>query len=286
MKFQHIHPTNLELFVLTPSDLDMELAELITRHLDECAHCADVRNEIVLFHRLLNDELTFSHLDKEDFPHVAPSIPHHDQNAIYPIQLSPRFSKRTISQPPPGILALAAQDSSSRPRFTSIETLASSDQHSLLRIVRDNVQGKVLGQVVSDLPACYDHSIITFDEIPGCFIPNRHGEISIELPKSVKTENLRGFLHLPVARFDIGEEASCDPPTQESRLTVSMGEYVLAMEFSVDGLRIRDLSSVSERARFLMLVAGDSQIIHLLLDGVCTCAMEEIPKSFELLLYR
>ncbi len=201
------------------------------------------------------------------------------------IELHAHKVGRSVQPAFSNVIALAAQDSQSRQRFTVIGTLTSHDKASLVRIVRDNDTGQVLGQIMSDNATCYDHPVISFDGIPGAWPADSSGEIRLSLSDDVAMSDLHAFIHLPVATFHLPEDVN-RVLVETGQFTFTSDAWELTLQREGSNLVVHGACGIAAgQLRFMQLVDGGDTTILEFHEGVCSLPWSDLPASQTALFY-
>jgi hypothetical protein len=222
----HVPHEELEHYTLSSSALSEHRARGIASHLTMCAHCLAVADEIAHFYTMAAAEI-------DEAPHAGIALVRRLRENASPtkgvIELFPRLPATLVEGARPNLIALAAQDGAHAVRYSTVGNLASPDGKILLHVLRDNSSNMLTLQVHADSPREYAEVLVTFNEIPGCYLTDRYGELSIPDVPATKVSQLHAFLRICRDRFRIGEEAREQLERDEqSRLRGEQGAWVTA----------------------------------------------------------
>ncbi len=173
---EHPPEREIERFVLGISD--SEQSGLVRAHLAECSFCAETADVYRAAHASINETLAqeppaavFAEL--EAIGAITP------QSHATTLEMLPMQRRRTIHGAPPPTIALAAQDADRKPRFVAIQTLATGDESTLLRIMADNVEHGTILQIVSDFEMYMSDVVLEFSGGRGMYITDATGEVRL-----------------------------------------------------------------------------------------------------------
>ena len=200
----NIHPEerDIERYVLKSPALADEEREFVAAHIEQCATCREVERYFEAFYLHLSISLENPPAaELEQWLDKARS-----QAEARVLYLQPVVPKSHLADGKPGVIALAAQDSDTLPRYTPVQTLSAEDESTLIRISRDNKTGTFNTQVISDDPEKFDRVMVTFDRIPERIFTDRHGEAVLPLPPDKKPHDLHAYVNLPAAVFALTTE--------------------------------------------------------------------------------
>ncbi|MBI5646139.1 MAG: hypothetical protein HY962_04340 [Ignavibacteriae bacterium] len=220
---EHPPEREIERFVLGISD--SEQSGLVRAHLAECSFCAETADVFRAAHAALSETLAqeppaavFAEL--EAIGAITP------QSHATTLEMLPVQRRRTIHGAPPPTIALAAQDVDRKPRFVAIQTLATGDESTLLRIMADNVEHGTILQIVSDYEVYMSDVVLEFSGGRGMYITDATGEV--RLPHSSASTLTGGVARLHAqrarGRMEAGELTGILSLDDGSTLETSAGE--------------------------------------------------------------
>ncbi|MDH7515023.1 MAG: hypothetical protein QHI48_03985 [Bacteroidota bacterium] len=122
------------------------------------------------------------------------------------LKLSPEIRQRPSHGRKPRTLKLAAQESLVRKRVQHCETFITPDESVLIRVLKNNEQGRYFFQVHSDNPIYSSGIVVTFDGVTGGFLTDACGAADMGSVSSLPPQLLHAYVHPSIDAFDIRDE--------------------------------------------------------------------------------
>jgi hypothetical protein len=202
---EHPDVETVEKFAIDPSAIPGAEAECLRAHFESCSSCSELLVEMTAY---------YEDVKNLSDPDISEAETRLIRRARLPVEnreprifrLSPEIRTATIGHARPPVLALAAQESTVRQRFLHCGTLTTTDESTLIRVMKDNEQGTYFFQVLSDSPDCAARVLVTFDGIAGEFVTDGHGEASLGAIPDPSVRELRAYVHPAVDVFHVSDE--------------------------------------------------------------------------------
>jgi hypothetical protein len=187
----HPEEHEIELYVLQPDRLPQSRRDEMDRHLLSCPACAKIHGFLRTFYQDLSVQATQESPRMKDFV-----------NALFPpsgiIELRPfRFSPPLPNGANHTTLLAAMTHPETVRRFRTVCTLASEEQHAVLRIVYDAEKTEYALYVLTDDPGAAACSMVSVPDLNLELITDEHGKAVFAGPfESAAWDNLAATLRL------------------------------------------------------------------------------------------
>ena len=198
MNDPHIDIDLLERYVTRSHLVTVAQAADIARHLADCSSCAAHALDIGVFYEGLAQVEVANEARAQRITEKALSSPAAGARII---ELYPRHRPTMFNAAKPSIIALAAQDTNTRPHYAPAATLLSHDESTIVRVTRNNKEQTYQLQVIADAPEHAAHVLVSFDCIEGEFPTDETGEAVIAHAKPVNFSQAHALIRLPLDVF-------------------------------------------------------------------------------------
>lgn len=260
------HPTepDIERVVTGSPVLTQEQKKIIQEHISLCSFCREVYDTL----REVHFEVRTHLLDEpsEQVKKMVDSIFQKDKPLAQILHLFPlqRISSKKIEQPL--VIALAAQSPQMKPRYTTVQTLTTTDENTYIKILRDNNTGKYAAQVIADDPAFYENVLVSFEGQAGFYLTNSVGEIQLSDFDRLDFKDIHALIHLPRAVFTISEEEKIKIRSNEicTIQSITGEELIISFETAEQKAKVNYLpaSAATATPHSLLLVTQNKNELH------------------------
>jgi hypothetical protein len=267
-----VHPSSddLERFILKSPGLAADDLKIISRHLATCTVCAERTREFAAFYdqQEQDDPSIFSVPATSFFARLSNEITYAASNVI---DLFPANHPTGSIGGRSGAVALAAKDMVQVKRPAAVCTFVSSNERTVLRVVRDTKARVCIAQVLSDEPGASAHALVTFSSSAESYLTDAAGEFQIGGSLFASLGGAPATVRAVVERFPIEKRHYDDLASGiETRvlgdrggtLHVHPGESSLLFTFTLADVSTRTIAHVVVKAgmQVSIFVASDNSI--------------------------
>jgi len=271
---RHLDEEIIEQYALNADALRGVEQSAVQSHLDTCEICRELYRYFADFYREVNQNLKTT----------APAVDEFHAG-LYPVIPLQPYSIREQGEKKRYMTVLAAMsETQTNERFASIATLASEEQHAVVRILQDNSTNRWKIYVIIDDPAKRAHAMVSFPDVSMDFVTDSRGQLEVEHPLA-DLQSLRGVLRLAVAEHTVRTTAL---QSEDTQLTLRGGLHSVSVAYVEKNLQI----VVSKKKNYapelqiavITTAAGESYYVPLE-NGKGKCAFPALPDSLTLRLY-
>ncbi len=275
---KHIPEMLLEQYAIVSDSLTAQELLMIEMHLQSCPFCAGVVLQFSKLYFDIEQQMKLPIPVRVQKWLDGAGSEGKDNNARI-FRLSTFQQPASFHSEKRSFIALAAQDAITLPRFTPVQTLATSDQSILIRVVHDNSSDEYVMQVLSEARENYEQVIVKIEGQPGYFVTDKQGEF--HLPKlTVKdVKEFHAYVLLPIGTFCITGDTVLESKGTGAMLLRNEGGSVLQITLDADSESILVVFQPSifrkERQYVMLMISGEEQCIMAVGYGATI-----VPKKF------
>lgn len=196
----HLEEHMIETFVRHPESLDTEERQMVAAHLERCPACRSIAEYLRNFHEALEGAGEKPPPGLDDF--VAKLFPSAHLVPLFPYRAEP--APGYVSEVDAVVLAAKSPGPESA-RFELVATLASAQQDTLLRILRDRQGNALRFYILAEDQRKYAHAIISMPALDIEVVADENGRGALEEGGKPISDwaDLKCLLRLPVGEARI-----------------------------------------------------------------------------------
>lgn len=276
--------------LLRDSTLSQRRISQINAHLAECRECRNIYKWLKSFYQELNRIETPTFVDRRL-----------DRNTIGTIKLAPLHFEKPERSTRHSSMVLVAKSEEKTSQYEHVVTLASEEQHILVRVLHDNRRQTYRLFLITPEHLGRAHSIVELSSCQRALITDQAGKANFTLKKDPGSElwqDTRGILRMPLTRLKLdADDIRQFEEDRQLMLSDNGFKFDLTLQASQNPVRdpetpdtiniaIRRKPQKSNLLTKALLKDGDREQLLTFNDGMTSKIWERTDNELEILGYQ